>query len=119
MASRWLWRHKRFIIIPVVLTLFGVIPWIERGVRDPHNRTCGPKKIVQLVTRLSTIDQIGLCCCSSDKEAELRGDDGISTVASIFYRGGAESPPGIILIHGNTASGRKLAMYPVLAYKLA
>lgn len=59
-----------------------------------------------------------LCLCHADENLTLAREDGLRIAASL-YRGGTESSPGILLLHGNTPQGRKLALYQVLATKLA
>lgn len=106
------------LLVPAVV---GLIALTERGVRDPYNRTVGPKGLAKLIIRgvRGDLTKIAVCRCSPDKEVRLRRDDGLTTAASVYEPKGSKRRPGILLIHGNTSLGRKLAMYMVLAAKLA
>lgn len=121
MMLRWLKGYKVLACILLVPTLVGVISLTERDALAPHNRTVGPKKLRKLIIKgvRGDITKIAICRCSSDREVRLRRDDGLTTAASIYEPNGSEPRPGILLIHGNTALGRRLAMYKVLAAKLA
>lgn len=107
--------------IALVPAVVGVIALTERGVYDPYNRTVGPKGLLKLIIRgvRGDITKITVCRCSPDREVRLRRDDGLTTAAGIYEPDGSERRPGILLIHGNTSLGRKLAMYRVLAAGLA
>ena len=112
-------KHKVLYLLLLILALVTVGALLERGVRDSHNRTVGPKKILKLAFKTSSLDKISVCLCSPDREVRIVRGDGLVTGGSIFEGAGPGRKPGILLIHGNTGLGRRLAMYPVLGSKLA
>lgn len=118
----WYRRHKisALILSFIVLATLSmmVIAFTARGIRDPYNRSVGPIKVLAAMIRAG-IGNIGICICSADREIWISRDDGFRTVASIYERGNEARRPGIVLVHGNTAMGRRLAFYKVLAAKLA
>jgi pimeloyl-ACP methyl ester carboxylesterase len=119
MAFAWFWHHKILLAIlgiPAVVVIMGIL---ERGVRDPYNRTVGPHRILAVTIVKAGLTNVSICHCSSDREVELRDEHGLTTAASIYGLGKSEQRPGIVLLHGNTALGRNQSTYKVLASKLA
>jgi pimeloyl-ACP methyl ester carboxylesterase len=62
--------------------------------------------------------RVRLCLCHADEDLTVAREDGLR-IAGSLYRGGSDRGPAIVLLHGNTPPGRKLALYEVLATKLA
>ncbi len=59
------------------------------------------------------------CLCLPDKDINLIRDDGLNVAASLYGIKGSHLRPAIVLVHGNTPLGRKLALYRVLSERLA
>jgi pimeloyl-ACP methyl ester carboxylesterase len=119
MIFHWLKRQKILITVLLVLTAFVTMGLLERGVRDPYNRTVGPQRLLAVALIKANIANMSVCVCSPDREVRLHGPYGLTTIASIYGEEGSERRPGIVLIHGNTALGRNLSTYRVMATKLA
>lgn len=93
----------------------------ERGVWHGYNQTVGPRKIYGQVLRHAGVLRTRARFCSSDQEVRLVRSDGFATAASIYYGSADETKrrPGVIIMHGNTALGRRLSTYQLLATMLA
>jgi len=77
------------------------------------------KGLERLAHKTSAFD-LRVCLCQPDKDnIKLERDDGLIIIGSLYGLKGAQARPGILLLHGNTPHGRKLALYRILAKKLA
>lgn len=89
---------------------------------DPYNRTEGWAFVERSVLRRAGWDSRA-CRCAGQRELVLRQAGGLETRATLYEPGARPTAgaryPGVILVHGNTALGRRLSTYRLLAEKLA
>lgn len=77
------------------------------------------KGLERLAHKTSAFD-LRVCLCQPDKDnIKIQRDDGLTIIGSLYGLKEAQARPGILLLHGNTPHGRKLALYRILAKKLA
>ena len=100
------------------LGLLAVAPLLEKGFRDPYNRTFGPARVLDLV-RDAGFGAVGVCRCAPDRSLRLADASGFETAVSVFNGANGVRRGGALIVHGNTALGRRLGMYPLLARRLA
>ncbi len=60
-----------------------------------------------------------VCLCRSDDEITLGRSDGVRLAGSLYGAGESPDLPALLLLHGNTPLGRRLALYEILATRLA
>lgn len=97
----------------VSITLFLIpehyLPWRVKKTIEP---------VTDYFKKVSLLN-VRFCLCSEDKEITIQRADRLKIKGSLYGVVGGNSRPGIILLHGNTPLGRKLAIYKVLSSKLA
>lgn len=76
------------------------------------------KDFISFVWEVSPLN-VGWCSCSSDEEITIMRRDSLKIAGSLYATKDKTKRPGIILFHGNTPVGRKLAIYKILAEKLS
>lgn len=91
---------------------------LDRGAQDPYNRTVGPAKLLDVIRRVGP-GRLGICLCRPVADLRLTSEDGLTTAASLYAPDAAEPRGGVVVVHGNTALGRRLATYRVLASGLS
>ncbi|MGH8568744.1 MAG: alpha/beta hydrolase, partial [Gammaproteobacteria bacterium] len=87
---------------------------------EPLARALGgpAERLRRLLGKTSAWD-LGACLCGAAQEVTVVRDDGLKLAASIYTEDAGERRPAIVLLHGNTHRGRRLALYKVLASRLA
>jgi pimeloyl-ACP methyl ester carboxylesterase len=76
------------------------------------------KPLIEFIAQVP-VSNIRVCICAPQREVEFRRDDDLRIRGSLYGHISARGQPTLLIIHGNTPLGRKLALYEVLAEKLA
>jgi pimeloyl-ACP methyl ester carboxylesterase len=90
-AGYWIFQHSIYWRIKPLIEFIGQVPF-------SHMRTC---------------------LCTPQREVEFRRDDGLRIRGSLYGHISDHGQPTLLILHGNTPLGRKLALYEILADKLA
>jgi pimeloyl-ACP methyl ester carboxylesterase len=108
-----------FIMCAAVLSTFVTLARAERGVQDMYNHTIGLRKIYSNVLSVIPLTDIGICACQPTVKGRMMLEGGFETTYHIYDKGGTESRPAILLIHGNVWNGQNLSTYRLVAHELA
>ena len=101
-------RRSIFLIIPLIILFSLVAFYFFRAL-----------KVVEHKAHTSNLFDLGVYRGKPDRDFKLKREDGLEIGASVYGTKEEGVKPGIILLHGNTPLGRKLAFYRVLSTKLA
>jgi pimeloyl-ACP methyl ester carboxylesterase len=75
------------------------------------------KPLIEFIAQVP-LSNIRVCICASQREVEFRRNDGLRIRGSLYGQISDRGQPTLLILHGNTPLGRKLALYEVLADKL-
>jgi dienelactone hydrolase len=128
--TRWATRlgrlHWGMLLVPLVLAAVlalvsaaALVGAHQLGADFAHDRTTGTRKILQLVVRPAGLGDVGVCRCAPDREVPMSFPGSFETKASVYDDGWPGARPGVLILHGNTWLGRNLAIYRLLAERLA
>ena len=100
----------------IALGIAAALVLARREAHDPYDRTIGPRRVDAVVEVAAGSTRV--CRCEPDRTIPI-GHAGFATRGDLYGTDRETAAPGVVLIHGNTARGRRLATYRALATRLA
>jgi pimeloyl-ACP methyl ester carboxylesterase len=106
-------KRKICWIIVLLILFSAILPFIV-----PRHYLPWRVQHALLFLKKVPLSNLGVSIGRPDKEIKFMTVDGLSIAGSLYGSKTKTMRPGIILLHGNTPLGRKLAIYKILAEKL-
>jgi len=107
-------KRKIYWVIVLIILFSASLPFIL-----PRHYLPWRMQSALLFLQKVSLSNLGVYIGRPDREIKFMAIDGLVIIGSLYGLEIKQMRPAIILLHGNTPLGRKLAMYKILAEKLS